>query len=220
MPARALARHGGAWQVMRDAGVISADRVIVATEAHAAARTLGTVDDELGRLLAASPYTAAAVVSLGFRRDQIGRGLDGFGFVVPAVEGKSVLACTFSSVKFPDRAPPGHALLRCFMARRVLGESDATLVARAREEIGDAVGVTGEPRIVRLHRHAAAMPQYHLGHLERIDAIERRVAALPGLVLAGAAYRGLGISECVRTGEAVAEAMLAGAEPAAIEQSA
>ncbi|MBI1733982.1 MAG: protoporphyrinogen oxidase [Candidatus Rokubacteria bacterium] len=209
-PVRGIARDGAAWRVVTDGDVVRADRVIVATEAHAASRALGALDPELGRLLGEIPYVGAAVVSLGYRRDQIRHPLDGFGFVVPATEGKAILACTFSSVKFPDRAPDGHALLRCFMARPVLGESDATLVERARAEIGAALGVTAEPRVVRLHRHAAAMPQYHLGHLARIDAIDRRVAALPGLALAGAGYRGLGISECVRTGEAVAEAMLTG----------
>jgi oxygen-dependent protoporphyrinogen oxidase len=210
-PARAILRDGAAWKIVTDGGVVRADRVIVASEAHAAGRMLGTLDADLGRLLGEIPYIGAAVVSLGFRRSQIARPLDGFGFVVPATEGKSVLACTFSSVKFPDRAPAGHALLRCFMTRSALGEHDATLVARARSEVGAALGVTGEPAIVRIHRHTAAMPQYHLGHLDRIDAIDHRVAALPGLALVGAAYRGLGISECVRSGEAAAETMLAGA---------
>jgi oxygen-dependent protoporphyrinogen oxidase len=209
-PARAIARQGAAWTIATDDGNVCADRVIVASEAHAAGRLLGTLDPELGRRLGQIPYVGAAVVSLGYRRDQIGHSLDGFGFVVPRVEGKAVLACTFSSVKFPHRAPDGHVLLRCFMARPVLGEGDATLMARARADVGEALGIDGEPVVARLHRHTAAMPQYHLGHLARIDAIDRRVTALPDLALAGAAYRGLGISECVRTGEAVAESMLAG----------
>ena len=208
-PARAIVRDGAGWKIVTDDGIVRADRVIVASEAHAAGRLLGALDPGLARLLGEIPYTGAAVVSLGFRRDQVRRPLDGFGFVVPAVEDKAVLACTFSSVKFPERAPDGQVLLRCFMARPVLHESDATLVARARSDIAAALDVTGEPTVARLHRHAAVMPQYHLGHLERIDAIDRRVAALPGLALAGAAYRGLGISECVRAGETVAETMLA-----------
>jgi oxygen-dependent protoporphyrinogen oxidase len=186
--------------------------VILATEAHASARLLRYVDPALTALLGDIDYAGAATVSLGFRRDDVPHALDGFGFVVPRSEAKAVLAATFSSVKYPGRAPAEHVLIRCFLGgalnAEVLREDDAALVARARRELAEALGVAAEPRLVRVSRWPASMPQYRVGHLARVDAIERRAAALPGLYLAGAAYRGVGIADCVRSGEAAAEAAL------------
>jgi len=207
---RAITRDGAGWRISTDGATITADRVIVATEAHAAARIVDPLDAELGRALAAIPYIGAATVSLGYRRSEIHHPLDAFGLVVPASERSALLACAFSSVKYPDRAPAGQVLLRGFVARHALGEPDEVLVARVRRDIGLALGITAEPLVTRLHRHAHAMPQYVMGHLDRIETIDRRVAELPGLALAGAGYRGLGISECVRSGEAAAEAALTG----------
>jgi oxygen-dependent protoporphyrinogen oxidase len=130
---------------------------------------------------------------------------------VPRSEGKAVLAATFSSVKYPGRAPAGHVLIRCFLGgalnAAVLDDDDPSLVARARRELSEALGVSAEPVLVRVARWPASMPQYRVGHLARVDAIERRARALPGLHLAGGAYRGVGIADCVRSGEAAAEAV-------------
>jgi len=135
--------------------------------------------------------------------------LDGFGIVVPRTEGRSMLACTFSSVKYPGRAPEGHALLRCFLGgalnERMLESDDAALAAVARAELRLALGITAEPVLTRVARWTKAMPQYHVGHGVRVEAIEQCAAALPGLHLCGGAYRGVGIADCVRSGEAAAE---------------
>jgi oxygen-dependent protoporphyrinogen oxidase len=209
-PVRAIDRAGESWRVVTDAEATTFDRIIVATEAHAAGRALEAVDAEAARSLMEIPYAGAATVSLGYARTEVAHALDAFGFVVPATERRALLACTFSSVKYPGRAPDGTVLLRAFVARHALGYGDATLIERVRGDLGEALGITAEPRLVRLHRHRAAMPQYVLGHLDRMDAIDRRITALPGIVLAGAGYRGLGIAECVRSGEAAAEQALAG----------
>jgi oxygen-dependent protoporphyrinogen oxidase len=206
-------REGGRWRVASaDGARFEADRVILATEAHAAARLLRYVDPALAALLADVEYAGAATVSLGYRRADVPHPLDGFGFVVPRSEGKALLAGTFSSVKYPGRAPAGHVLIRCFMggalAPALLAEDEASLVARARVELGQALGVTAEPVLVRSSRWPASMPQYRVGHLARVETIERAAAAIPGLHLAGAAYRGVGIADCVRAGEAAAEAAL------------
>ena len=128
-----------------------------------------------------------------------------------------MLACTFSSVKYPGRAPAGRVLLRCFVGGALnegaLDSDDATLIATARAELREALGVTAEPLLARVHRWPKAMPQYHVGHLGRVGAIERCAAALPGLHLAGGAYRGVGIADCVRSGEAAAERALGGSPP-------
>ena len=208
--ARGLERVGARWRVATYEGAgFEADRVIVATEAHAAARLARYLDPALATLLEEIPYASAATVSLGYRRADVPHPLDGFGFVVPRREGRALLAGTFSSVKYPGRAPDGHVLIRGFLGgmlnAEVLAEDDVTLAARARVELREALGITAEPVLTRLHRWPASMPQYHVGHLARVETIERAVAALPGLALAGAAYRGVGIADCVRAGEAAAE---------------
>ena len=208
--ASGLERVGARWRVATYEGAgFEADRVIVATEAHPAARLARYLDPALATLLEEIPYASAATVSLGYRRADVPHPLDGFGFVVPRREGRALLAGTFSSVKYPGRAPDGHVLIRGFLGgmlnAEVLAEDDAALVGRARVELHEALGITAEPVLTRLHRWPASMPQYHVGHLARVETIERAVAALPGLALAGAAYRGVGIADCVRAGEAAAE---------------
>jgi len=208
-----LERQDAGWGILTDDGQsLEAERVIVAAPAHAAGRMLRYVDPALATLLGEIDYASSATLSLGYRRADIPHALDAFGFVVPRSERRAILACTFSSVKYPGRAPEGHALLRCFfggaLGAEVLREDDAGLLARARDELRAALGVAAPPLLVRVSRHPASMPQYRVGHLRRLEAIETRLSAAPGLALAGAAYRGVGIADCVRSGEAAAERML------------
>ena len=210
-----IERHDGRWRVgLADGGALDADRVVVATEAHRAARLLRYVDPQIAALLAEIPYASSATVSLGYRRSDVPHPLDGFGFVVPHGEGRALLAGTFSSVKYPGRAPEGFVLLRAFLGG-ALGEADvageeAEIADRARRDLRDALGIVAAPVLTRVHRHPGSMPQYRLGHLDRIDAIERRLGAHPGLSLAGAAYRGVGIADSVHSGETAAEYLLGG----------
>jgi len=206
-------RRGDRWRVATAEGAdLDADRVIVATESHAAARMLRYVDPTLATLLAEIPYASSATVTLGYRRADVVHPLDGFGFVVPHAEKRALLACTFSSVKYAGRAPEGDVLLRAFVGgalnEAVLELDDAPLVMRARAELREALGITAAPALARVFRWPKAMPQYHVGHLARVETIERRAGALPGLDLAGGAYRGVGIADCVRSGEAAAERAL------------
>ena len=206
-------RRGDRWRVATAEGAdLDADRVIVATESHAAARMLRYVDPTLATLLAEVPYASSATVTLGYRRADVPHPLDGFGFVVPHAEKRALLACTFSSVKYAGRAPEGDVLLRAFVGgalnEAVLELDDAPLVMRARAELREALGITAAPALARVFRWPKAMPQYHVGHLARVETIERRAGALPGLDLAGGAYRGVGIADCVRSGEAAAERAL------------
>jgi oxygen-dependent protoporphyrinogen oxidase len=214
-PVSALERAGARWRVRTVHGAaFDADRVILATEAHATARLARYLDPALANLLGEIPYSSAATVSLGYRRAEVPHPLDGFGFVVPRTEAKALLAATFSSVKYPNRAPEGHVLIRGFLGgmlnAAILEDDDATLIGRARTELRDALGITAEPVLTRLHRWPASMPQYRVGHLARVETIERLAGALPGLTLAGAAYRGVGMADCVRSGEAAAETALQG----------
>ena len=207
-----IERAGAGWRVGVGGGGFEADAVIVAAESHGAARLLRYVDPQITTLLGDIPYASSATVSLGYRREDVPHALDAFGFVVPRTEGRALLAATFSSVKYPGRAPDGFVLIRCFLGgaldAAMLDRGDAELIAQAREELRAALGLTATPVLTRLARHPASMPQYLVGHLARVEAIEHRVASLPGLVLAGGAYRGVGIADCVRSGEAAAEAAL------------
>jgi len=207
-------RRGVQWRVTtEEAGAIDADAVIVATETHAASRLLRYVDPPLATLLEMIPYASSATVSLGYRRADVPHPLDGFGFVVPRAEHRDLLACTFSSVKYPGRAPERHVLIRCFVGGALnaaaLERSDDEIVERVRRELGEALGITAAPMLTRVARHPASMPQYAVGHLTTVETIERRLAAIPGLLLAGGGYRGVGIADCVRSGEAAADAAFA-----------
>jgi protoporphyrinogen/coproporphyrinogen III oxidase len=205
----AIERTGSVWRLATEGGeALEGDRVVIATESYAAAHLLRYVDPSLAALLEGIVYASSATVSLGYRRADVPHPLDGFGFVVPRTEGKALLACTFSSVKYPGRAPSGFVLLRGFLGGAldgsVLAEDDPALVARVRRDLAEALAITAAPVLVRVWRHPAAMPQYALGHRDRVDALERRLAMLPGLALAGSAYRGVGLSDCIASGEAAA----------------
>lgn len=209
----AVVSDGAGWKVaLSHGGSLQADAVVVATEAYQAARLTRYLDPALARLLETIPYASAATVSLAYRREEIPHPLDGFGFVVPRSERRPILACTFSSVKYPGRAPDGFALLRLFLGgaldQGTFQEDDEKLLTLARSELAELLGVTAAPCLSRVHRFPASMAQYHLGHLDRVAAIERQVADHPGLALAGSAYRGVGIADCIRSGEAAAERVI------------
>lgn len=199
------------WRVRLDARGVEADAVVLAVPSFVAASLVAPFDAALAAELDAIAYASSATVTLAVRADVVGPALRGFGFVVPFAEHRRLIACTFASRKWEGRAPEGFELLRAFLggARNpeVVEEDDAALVRIACEELRALLGVSIEPVLTRVGRHRRAMPQYAVGHLDRIAAIEARTRALPGLALAGAAYRGVGIPDCVRSGEAAADAL-------------
>jgi oxygen-dependent protoporphyrinogen oxidase len=192
---------------------ISADAVILATPAFQTGILLSSVApiaaDELGQIA----YASTATVSRAYRRADFPRPPDSFGFVVPAVEQRKLMACTFSSLKYPGRAPADDILLRAFVGGALQPElfdtDDATMEKNVRGELASLLGVTAEPRFSRIRRHPNSMPQYHVGHQARIQRIENALSKLPALALAGSAYHGVGISDCVRSGEEAAEKIVA-----------
>jgi protoporphyrinogen/coproporphyrinogen III oxidase len=190
---------------------VDADAVILATPAHQSARFVAGFDTVLAEELRGVPYASSATVSLAYRMEQMPRPLDGFGFVVPLAEARSIVACTYSSVKYPGRAPEGSVLLRAFVGgalqQHLFDQDDAAMAASVRRELRELLGITGEPVLTRIHRHPQAMPQYRVGHLDRMARIDARVAEHPGLALAGNAYRGVGIPDCIHSGELAAEAV-------------
>jgi protoporphyrinogen/coproporphyrinogen III oxidase len=192
------------------AEALAGDGVVVALPAFAAAELLAEVDAPLAEDLAAIPYASSAIVTLALVDEDLVRPLDGYGYVVPRASGSDVLACTWSSSKWEERAPAGFALVRVyagrFGGRDVMEDTDDELVALAREELR-TLGIAAEPARTWIHRWPGGMPQYVLGHLERLARIEAAVARRPGLALAGAAYRGVGIPDCIASGEAAAESV-------------
>jgi oxygen-dependent protoporphyrinogen oxidase len=161
--------------------------------------------------LDAISYASTATVNLAYRRADIPHPLDGFGFVVPFAERRATLACTFSSVKFPARAPAAGALLRAFVGGALqpemfeLGEDE--MISAVRRDLGDLLGVRVAPLFAHVERWPRSMAQYHLGHLARLSRIEARLTHSPGLRLCGNAYTGAGVPDCVRGGEAAADAI-------------
>ena len=208
-----VARADGRWRVTtQDGDVLAADGVILTPEAHQAARLLRYLDPSLTLLLEGIPYASSATVTLAYRRAAIRHPLDGFGFVVPHAEARPIIAGTFSSVKYPGRAPDGHVLLRVFLGgvlrEAVLEQDDERLTEIACEQLRDLLGVGEAPLWTRVARYRKAMPQYHVGHLARVETIDLALARHPGLALAGGAYRGVGIADCVRSGEDAARELL------------
>jgi oxygen-dependent protoporphyrinogen oxidase len=209
---------GGTWQINLVAGSgqeqpASFDGVIIAAPAPRAGRMLAGVDSDLGAALQGIPHAGTAIVLVGYERQQIRHPLDGFGFVVPQAEQRQILAGSFSSVKFEGRAPAGCVLIRVFLggASRpdLLEESDDALRQIVSQELGELLGVRGEPVLCRIVRWPGAMPQYHVGHCQLVERIEAAVARQPGLALAGNAYHGVGIPQCIHSGEQAAERVLA-----------
>lgn len=188
---------------------LEANGVILATPSFQTAELVGgfasSAADDLKQITCAS----TATVNLAFRQKDFPRPLDSFGFVVPAVESRKIMACTFSSLKYPGRAPEGHVLLRAFVGGslqpKLFQDDDATMEKNVRDELARLLGVVAEPVFSRVWRLPNSMPQYHLGHQARIERIEALLAEFSNLALAGNAYHGVGIADCVRTGEAAAE---------------
>jgi oxygen-dependent protoporphyrinogen oxidase len=185
------------------------DGVIIATPAYRAAAMLAEVDDEAARALAEIEYVSSAVVSLGYRRYQIGHPLNGSGFVVPLTEQRTILSCSFSSQKYEGRAADGDVLLRVFIGGAcqsgLLRLSSDELVTLAEREVVELLDISGKPLLRRVVRHHRAMPQYHVGHAGQVEALSRRLARFPTLALAGSAYGGVGLPTCIQSGQTAAE---------------
>src|SRR5215207_4495987 len=210
---------GRRWALQTDAGeTLEADAVCLALPAYSAARLLRAADDALADELDAIPYASTATVNLAYRRADIPHPLDGFGFVVPFVERRATLACTFSSVKFPSRAPEGHALLRAFVGGALqpdmFGLDEDRMVAAVRRDLRDLLGVEASPSFAHVEKWPRSMAQYHLGHSARVARIRDLAGRLPPLALCGNAYEGAGLPDCVRGGESAAEAISKALAPA------
>jgi oxygen-dependent protoporphyrinogen oxidase len=189
------------------------DGLILAVPSNEAARLLRGVDAELAGLLEQIEHSGTAIVSAGYRQNQVGHPLDGAGVCVPAVENSPILACSFSSQKYAHRAPQGHVLLRIFAGGARHPElavmDDDRLRRILLDELAKLLRIDGPPVYCNVAHWPRTMPQYHVGHKRLVGQIELGTAALPGLALAGNAFHGVGIPHCIHSGEMAAERVLA-----------
>jgi oxygen-dependent protoporphyrinogen oxidase len=204
----ARVRGRGPFQVTLENGDSIDTRVLIAaTPARVSASLLGEVDAELARMCAMLRYASTAIVALGFRRDRVRNALIGSGFVVPRVERRTLMAGTWVSSKWPNRAPEGHVLLRGFVGgigqAEVLALDDAAIAERVREELAERLQISGAPTLVRVFRWPDATPQHEVDHHRWLRELEQRLAVIRGLFLTGSSYRGTGIPDCVADGRAV-----------------
>jgi len=192
---------------MREA--MEADVVVVATPAYEAARMLGPLDEPLADLLASIPYSPITVAALGYDAATLANRLDGFGFLVPRGERRKILGALWDSSVFPNRAPDGKALLRVMIggvrAPELASLPEERLVALARRELSDIMGIAAEPVLARTFFHDRGIPQYLVGHAKRLERIDARLSALPGLHLNSNAYRGIALNDCVLQSRLTAE---------------
>ena len=215
MPGRAEAveRSGTGFRLRVNGGWVKSEHLALACEAHAAAPLGATLDARLGELLGGVAYSSSMTVALGFEERAFPHPLPGFGFLIPKRERKRLIACTWVGTKFPCRVPPGIALLRCFLGgsndAAVLGESDDRVVEGVVAELREIVRFDSRPLFARVFRWPRSMAQYTVGHPARMAEIEQRLARVAGLHLAGNAYEGIGVPDCIRMGKAAAERIAA-----------
>jgi oxygen-dependent protoporphyrinogen oxidase len=189
-------------------GRLEARAVILAVPAYVAGSLLRAFDTALATFCDAVPYASTATVAFGYRRDQVAHPMHGTGFVVPRVERSALLAGTWVTSKWPGRAPDGHVLLRGFLGGgrdpQRLEDSDEELIDAARSELTELLGITGAPSITRLFRWTRQSPQFEVGHLQRVAAIDDHLASLPGIFLTGSGFRAIGIPDCIADARATA----------------
>ena len=211
-PVQAVQRTDEGWVVSAGMQSDQFDAVVIALPGRAAANALQMASHDLAAELGAVEYSSSITVGLGYDAEARHSLPPGFGFLVPRSEGKRLLAATFVHNKFPHRAPDDRALLRCFFAgsnaENVWPLSDDQIIGIVRNELQQIIGLRAAPLFARVYKWKSAMAQYSVGHLERLERIERLRQQLPGLALAGNAFKGIGVPDCVRSGREAAKQTL------------
>jgi oxygen-dependent protoporphyrinogen oxidase len=192
----------GGWELrLADGSNYDANVVVSAAPAHVLKELTWSLDGELSELLDGIPYAPMNVVCFGYEQGKVERDLDGFGYLIPKNEGCEILGTLWDSSIFPSRAPEGHVMLRSMMGGATnpaaVDLSDAEVKERTMAELKKIMGINAEPDFVRIFRHKRAIPQYVVGHAERLSAIDERLKSHAGLVLTGNAFSGIGLNDCV-----------------------
>jgi len=214
-----ISKNESKWMIQLDHThaadqILSADGIILATPAQPSARLVESFDSVLADRLSSIEAASAAIVVLGIDRSQLSSNFQGYGIIVPTILNRKIIACSFSSNKFADRAPEGKMLVRCFIGGALQSDlvdlEDHQLIRIATEALATMLGFEGQPEIARVYRWRNCMPQYHLGHLDRIREIDCLTAKHVGLELAGNSYRGVGIPACIQSGTEALERLVDG----------
>lgn len=211
---KSVLKKGAGYEIAFEGGEppLHADAVVVAAPSYAASSLLSGLDKALSEKLGTIPYVSTATVSIAFRKKDVRHPLNGFGFVVPRIEKRKIMAATWTSVKFSHRAPEDSVLIRCFVGgaknMELVSLNDEEMIRMVRDELRDIMGIDAEPVLARVFRWVNSMPQYTVGHEERVAAIEEMVSGHHGLYVTGSAYHGIGISDSVRNGEVIAKKIL------------
>ena len=209
---RVRSHQPGRWKydiILNDGSALSADSLVLATPAYVSAELVRPLTPIAGGLLDLIPYASTATIAMAYPCAAVVGAAEGFGFVVPRAEGRDLIAATWTSLKWAHRAPADQLLVRCYVGgvgrEAILQIDERALVSRVRDELASMCGVTAEPNYVQVNRWMKAMPQYTLGHLERLNQIEAALSRYGGLVLTGTGYRGVGIPDCIRDGAVAAD---------------
>jgi oxygen-dependent protoporphyrinogen oxidase len=205
--------NNGRYEVTMEGGEkLEANCVVLATPTYVTAKLLRDLAGSLSEALLTIPYVSSATISLVYRQSEIHHPLDGFGFVIPRAERRKIMASTWTSVKFPHRSPHDSVLLRAFVGgaknEDLVGLDDESMISMVRGELKGIMGITADPVLTRIYRWDKSMPQYTLGHAEKVNRLEEGLLNYPGLYLTGCAYRGIGISDCIHDGRLTAERAL------------
>ena len=203
------AMDGNGWSIALATGeTLNAELLCIALPAPQASVLVESISGPLATKLNAIPYASSATINLAFHRTDVTHPLDGMGFVVPATENLSIIGCSFSSVKFENRAPTDYVLLRAFVGEPTSKKTETELIELCQADLTPLLGLKNSPRFVIVSKHSQAMAQYQVGHQEVVDSIEQFTSELQGLALAGNGYHGIGIPDCIRSGEVAALSLL------------
>ena len=210
-----LAKNRDLYTVyLEDGSGMESDCVVLASPAHATSEILRDFDPSLSRTLSEIPYPPVSVVCVGYKKEKIGRSLDGFGFLVPFREGRRILGTLWDSSIFPNRAPEGYVLLRSMLggarASQMAMQDENKLVDTVTAELGDIMGIKVQPDFARVYVHEKAIPQYTIGHKGRLETLEMLIARYKGLFLAGNSYRGISVNDCIENSYRLAGELMAG----------
>lgn len=201
--------NGNGWHVaLANGDILNAELLCIALPTPKTSELLKNVSSPLTTKLNTIPYASSATVNLAFHREDVTHALDGMGFVVPATENLSLIGCSFSSVKFGNRAPTDHVLLRAFVGEPTSKRTEAELIELCQTDLTPLLGLKSTPQFALVRKHPQAMAQYQVGHQDVVSSIEQFTSDLRGLALAGNGYHGVGIPDCIQSGEAAALTLL------------
>jgi len=208
-----IERKGGSYTIhFADSSSSEAETVIVASPAYAASEMMKNIDRKLSSTLSEIPYPSVSVACLGYKKDKFTADLDAFGYLIPSREKRKILGTLYDSSIFPNRAPEGYALLRIMVggarASDLAMEQEPRLLEMIRKELSDIIGITAAPDFVRIYRHEMAIPQYTVGHTERLRIMDRILEKQKNLYLTGNAYRGISVNDCIENSAKLAEKII------------